>query len=96
MREEVEAVKKEVCKEFGITNQMFLKNTKEGSAPTARYVYYYLLKKYGLFTTLKEIGKSIGRYESIASFGVTKITELIELDYNLSRRIKRIENKLNF
>ena len=96
MIEEIESVKESVCKEFGITQKVFLAKKKEGSASIARYVYYYLVKKYGLITTIKEIGESIGRKETNAYYGIKNIKEYVELDYNFSRRVKRIEKQLNF
>lgn len=85
---------KSICEEFSITTHMFMSRSQRGSLPTARYVYYYMSRKHGLFVTLSEIGESIERREQNASKGITKIEDTLNVDYNFRRRIKRIEKNL--
>ena len=85
---------KQICLEFNISYISFISRSRRGSLPTARYVYYYLAHNNGLFTTNKELGESIGRDHSNPSVGITKVEELLGIDYNFRRRIKRIESNL--
>jgi chromosomal replication initiation ATPase DnaA len=90
-----ERLQRTICKEFGIPLEQFHSKSRRGMTPTARYVYYYLAWEYGLFTTITEIGESIGRQHTNASVGITKIEDLVKVDYNFKRRLRRIDKKLN-
>ena len=84
-----------ICNEFNITIEQMLSKNKRKEISTSRYVYYYLAWKHNYFNTLQEIGESVGREYSTVSHGITVTKPRIGTDHNFTRKLTRIEKKLN-
>jgi chromosomal replication initiation ATPase DnaA len=85
---------KAICEEFEITRDKLFRFSSKQPLPTARYIYYYLAYKYDIYTTVTEIGESLGREHSTVSVGIDKIGGLIRINSSFRSKVKRIEKNL--